>query len=100
MAALVCINSKRFYSTTIKLSVKTKTYFLYGSMEDKSLLLIKFYRTTLLSTLAMEVKRQMDDDGGFMDNNKVVMEMIQIELLPSGGWRIMQNMATNKDRSD
>jgi hypothetical protein len=48
----------------------------------------------------MEVKRQMDDDGGFMDNNKVVMEMIQIELLPSGGWRIMQNMATNKDRSD
>ena len=29
MAALVCINSKRFYSTTIKLSVETKTYFLY-----------------------------------------------------------------------
>jgi hypothetical protein len=34
MAALVCINSKRFYSTTIKLSVKTKTYFLYGRQND------------------------------------------------------------------
>jgi hypothetical protein len=34
MAALVCINSKRFYSTTIKLSVKTKTYFLYGRQKQ------------------------------------------------------------------